>query len=76
MDLKNLGYFLMEESIETLENHLNILKKVKLIQKNNSNYLLIKEGKRRLIELGVTESEAIELAKERETLLKSTSPNL
>lgn len=75
MDLKNLGYFLMEENIETLENHLIILKKVKLIQKINSSYLLTKEGKRRLSELGVTGSEAIELAKERETLLKSTFQN-
>jgi hypothetical protein len=36
---------------------------------------LTKEGKRRLSELGVTESEAIELTKEREISIKSTSQN-
>ncbi len=75
MDSEDLRDYLGEESIETLEHHLNVLERVKLIQKRDSSYSLTKEGERRLSELGVTESEAIELTKEREILIESTSQN-
>jgi DNA-binding transcriptional ArsR family regulator len=75
MDLKDFRDYLEEKSIEILENHLSILEKVELIQKRDPTYSLTKEGKRRLSELGVTESEAIELTKEREISIKSTSQN-
>jgi predicted transcriptional regulator len=75
MDLKDFRGYLGEKSIEILENQLSILEKVELIQKRDPTYSLTKEGKRRLSELGVTESEAIELTKEREISIKSTSQN-
>lgn len=75
MDLKDLRDYLGEKSKEILENHLSMLEKAKLIQKRDPSYSLTKEGKRRLSELGVTESEAIELTKEREISIKSTSQN-
>ena len=75
MDLEDFRNYLGEESIEILENHLNILEKVRLIQKRDPSYSLTKEGERRLSELGVTESEAIELTKEREISIKSISQN-
>lgn len=75
MDLEDFRDYLGEESIEILENHLNMLEKVKLIQGRDPSYSLTKEGERRLSELGVTESEAIELTKEREISIKSISQN-
>lgn len=75
MDSKDLRDYLREKSIETLEHHLNILERAKLIQKRDSSYSLTKEGERRLSELGVTESEAIELTREREILIESISQN-
>lgn len=75
MDLEDFKNYLGEKSIEILENHLSILEKAKLIQRRDPSYSLTKEGKRRLLELGVTESEAIELTKEREISIKSTSQN-
>lgn len=71
MNLEVLTYYLGEENKETLEYHLSILEETKLIQKKDSNYSLTKEGTRRLSELRVTESEAIELTKERELSIKS-----
>lgn len=68
MNLEDIGSCLGEESKEILEPQLNILENSKLIQKSGSAYSLTAEGIRRLSELGVTESEASELAKERETL--------
>jgi len=75
MDSKDLRDYLREKSIETLEHHLNILERAKLIQKRDSSYSLTKEGERRLSELGVTETEAIELTREREILIESISQN-
>jgi len=75
MDLKDLGNYL-NESKEVLENHLNILGKINLIQKLDSMYMLTEEGIRRLSELRVTESEAIELTKERERSIKSAQDRI
>lgn len=72
MDLKEIRDYLGKNGIETLEHHLNTLEKAKFIQKRDSSYSLTKEGKRRLSELGVTESEAIELTLER----NPSHPNL
>jgi DNA-binding HxlR family transcriptional regulator len=70
MELREFMKYLGEKSEETLENHLNILEKVNLVQKRDTSYSLTKEGIRRLTEFGVTESEAMELVKERETSLE------
>lgn len=72
INLRDLRDYLGENHIETLEHHLNMLEKAKLIQKRDSSYSLAKEGKRRLSELGVTELEAIELTREREISMRST----
>lgn len=71
----SLGYlqcYLGENPKEILR-HLNMLEKGRLIQKSkDSCYFLTEEGIRRLSELGVTKSEAIELTKEREILTESS----
>jgi len=73
MDLTDFMDYLGEKRIEILENHLNILEKARLVQRGDSSYSLTREGKRKLSELEVTESEATELTKEREISIKSTS---
>lgn len=55
-------------SIVTLERHLDILEKSRLMQESNSIYSLTEEGIRRLSELGVTKLEAIELTRERKKI--------
>ena len=70
MEFGEFMKYLGGKSEEILEHHLNILEKVNLVKKRDTSYSLTREGIRRLSELGVTESEAIELAKERETLLE------
>ena len=75
MEFGEFMKYLEEKNEETLEHHLNILEKVKLIQKKDASYSLTGDGIRRLSELGVTESEAIELVKERETSLEFESLN-
>ncbi|MBU7047964.1 MAG: hypothetical protein HXS54_16115 [Theionarchaea archaeon] len=75
MEFGEFMKYLGEKDEETLEHHLNVLEKVKLIQKREASYSLTGEGIRRLSELGVTESEAIELVKERETSLEFESLN-
>ncbi len=69
-ELREFMKYLGGKSEEILEHHLNILEKVNLIQKRDTSYSLTKEGIRRLSEFGITESESIELAKERENLLE------
>ncbi|MGC1122125.1 MAG: helix-turn-helix domain-containing protein [Candidatus Methanofastidiosia archaeon] len=65
MNLDDFTRYLEEVDTQNLGDHLGILEKAKLIRKELSTYFLTKEGRRRLTELGISKTEALELTKER-----------
>lgn len=75
MSLEDIKNYLGRKPNEMLDYHLNILGKNRLIQKSGVFYFLTEEGISRLSELGITTSEAVKLAKEREALMTSEFKN-
>lgn len=65
MNPDDFAQYLEEVDMQNLGDHLGVLEKSKLIRKELSTYSLTREGRRRLTELGISKTEALELTKER-----------